>query len=257
MISILLYHQIVALTPDGDPKGLAVTPRNFEQHMAYLYHKGYHCLRLDDLVQYLHQQKSLPRKSFVITFDDGFRDLYEVVSPILNRFEFTATIFLVAGQTGRRSNWEGQRGTAAAPLLSWKEARALVAQGFTFGSHTMTHPPLPKIDLTQARHEIQMSRAVISEKLGVPIKLFSYPYSQHNRPVRNLVVESGYTAACGGERGTWSMFNIWRTQCVRSDTLLSFAFKIHGLYNQYIWLREQSVLAGPLSQMRKRLKRPI
>lgn len=246
MISILLYHQIAQVPKQYDPLGLAVPPRLFEQQMAYLYRAGYRCLGLGEAVKYLRERKRQPRKSFVLTFDDGYQDLYYNVWPILDRFGFTATIFLVVGRAGCESDWEGQRGPSAAPLLSWTEARELAHIGFAFGSHTLTHPRLTLLDDKQAVREIQHSKAIMEDHLGVKVELFSYPYANFDARIQDMVAESGYIAACGTDRGAWGPFNLWRAHCASNGSRLSFALKADGWHHKLVWLREQSLLGRPL-----------
>lgn len=139
MTSILLYHRIAQISDQHDPKGLTVSPQQFERQMVSLHHAGYRCISLVDAVNSIREGLRLPRKSFVLTFDDGYQDLYDNVWPILDRYGFTATIFLVAGSIGCLSNWGGQTGPSAAPLMSWAEVQELARRGLSFGSHTLTH----------------------------------------------------------------------------------------------------------------------
>lgn len=242
MITIFLYHQIAHVPAQNDPLGLAVSPEAFERQMDYLHRNNYQCLGLDEAVKFITEKRPHPKKSFVITFDDGFRDLYTTVWPILERYGFTATIFFVAGCAGQDSNWDGQSGHMAAPLMTWVEAREMVQAGFTFASHTVTHPRLPALDTATARHEIQDSKHILQDQLGVEINFFSYPYSAHNDTIRQLVAESHYTAACGGDRGDWGMYNLWRAQCVSHDSNLSFMLKANGVYYHLFRLRQQPLL---------------
>jgi peptidoglycan/xylan/chitin deacetylase (PgdA/CDA1 family) len=254
MISVLMYHQIAQMPKARDPEGFSVLPQVFEQQMAYLHRAGYRCLSLNKAVRYWQEGLSQPKKSFVLTFDDGYRDLHSTVWPILDRFGFTATIFLVAGRVGNCSNWDGQNDSLAAPLLSWAEIRELAQAGFTFGNHTVTHPQLPLLDDKQARQEIQQAKVMIEDKLGVEVDLFCYPYTLSDARIQRLVAESGHIAACGGSRSHWGLFNIWRAECFGKDSSFSVALKAGGWYQKYIWLREQSTLGRPLVQMLKHLR---
>lgn len=238
VIPILLYHQIASLPHHRDPKQLAVSQALFERQMAYLHRNGYRCMRLDEVVRSIKAGLPQPKKAFVLTFDDGFRDLYSTVRPILSRFGFTATVFFVAGCAGRESNWEGQSGSLAAPLLSWSEARELSRAGFTFGSHTLTHPFLTRLEQAEAAREIRESRLMLQDRLEVEVELFSYPYSAQTPALQQMVADSGYLAACGGDRGRWNHFNLWRAQCTGRESWLSFAFKASGQYYRLLELKQ-------------------
>ena len=99
-----MYHQIAEVPEAYDPLRHAMPLSRFKQQMNYLYRANFHCLHLKDAVRQwrkgLHPLSSSAPKRFVITFDDGYRDLYTTVWPILKRLGFTATIFF-----GRRAGW--------------------------------------------------------------------------------------------------------------------------------------------------------
>jgi peptidoglycan/xylan/chitin deacetylase (PgdA/CDA1 family) len=257
MIPILLYHQIACVSAAQDPQGLAVTPRQFERQMAYLHSRGYQCLRLEDAVEHMRQGSAVPAKSFVLTFDDGYADLYTTVWPILARFNFTATIFLVAERIGACSDWEGQRDAMAAPLLSWPHIHELARAGLSFGAHTLTHPRLTRIADQHAKSEIQHSRRLLEERLGHTIDLFSYPYHDLNQRIQQMVAASGYRAACGGKRGNADMFNLLRAVCRRQDSLLWFALKASRLYAQLRSCQDTRAVRAARSTVRnvRRLQR--
>lgn len=257
MTTILLYHQIADLPPDRNPQHLAVTPQVFAQQMAYLQRAGYRTLSLADLVLHLRTQRRPRGKTVCITFDDGFQDLYHTAWPILRRYGFTPTVFLVAEQAGSCSDWEGQRNALAAPLLSWPEVHELADAGWTFGSHTLTHRYLPRLDEAEIVHEVTESRLQIADRLGKPVDLFAYPYGASDERVRRIVAASGYLAACGVVQGGWSGYNLWRAEIRGNDTLLSFKLKLHGweTARAYLrqWLRARPLL-WRLVQLQKRLR---
>ncbi len=257
MIPILMYHQIAAVQQDKDPIGIALTPEKFEQQMQYLYKNSYRCLHLSEAGNYWKRGLDLPKKSFVLTFDDGYRDIYTTVWPILDRFGFTATIFLVAEQVGKQSDWQGQSDYLSAPLMSWSEIREMVRYGFAFGNHTLTHLRLPTLNDKQAKREIVHSKNIIEDKMGVEINLFSYPYTAYDIRIQQIVENSGHILACGGDRGQWGLFNIWRTECFGDDSLHKFVLKAKGLYQRKIWLREEFALGRFFVPILKRLRSAI
>ena len=240
MTTILMYHQIAELSKEQDPLGLSTPPAQFEQQMDYLARNGYTCLTLAEAVQYFKQGERTPSRSFVLTFDDGYQDLFSVIRPILEKHGFTATVFLVAGRMGLMSNWQGQDKERASLLLSKTEAQELVRHGFIFGSHTISHPFLRTLDERSVLEEIRRSKALLQENLKVQVDYFSYPYSQTDDHIEDLVRSAGYKAACAGDVGPWSLFHLWRVPCVSKDTPLSFAFKVSGLYERRTALRESA-----------------
>ena len=240
MIPILMYHQVAEIPRNLDPLGLAVPPAQFEQQMSYLARNGYRCLTLPEAVRYLRKGGRAPARSFVLTFDDGYQDVHSRACPILEKFGFTATVFLVAGRMGAPSNWgarrERARGCYCRGLrretwrggdLSWEVTRSA-----TRGSACwMISPPLRKSGAPEM---------LLQDRLDMQVDFFSYPYSDTDARIEWLVESAGYTAACAGDSGPWSVFHLWRVPCLRDDTTLSFALKASGWYHRRIALRESA-----------------
>ncbi len=238
MLPILMYHQVAEIPRKLDPHGLAVSPTRFEQQMSYLARNGYSCIGLPEAVYSLQRGGKVPARSFVLTFDDGYQDFYSHACPILERFGFTATIFLVAGCMGSMSNWWGQDGARSGRLLSWDDAQELVMRGYTIGSHSISHPFLNSLDDQSACTQIQISKALLKERLGTQVEFFSYPFSDGDSRIEGLVKAAGYTAACAGNDGPWNIFHLWRVPCRQYDTSLTFTLKVSGWYGRQIAIRE-------------------
>jgi peptidoglycan/xylan/chitin deacetylase (PgdA/CDA1 family) len=256
MITILMYHQIADVPRDQDPKGLAIPPAQFEQQVSYLKRNGFTCLSLTEAVHAIQNGERRPGRSVVFTFDDGYQDVHSRALPIMEKFGFTAAVFLVAGQIGCASAWWGQDGVRSGLLLTQAEVQDLAQRGFTLGSHTLNHPFLDSLDDQSAYDEIRRSKEVLEREYGVQIDFFSYPYSNSSSRIEKLVAAAGYTAACAGDGGPWSLFHLWRTPCSRYDTPLIFAMKARGWYDQRTALRESApgrVLRRSVRTIRRRL----
>ena len=99
-VPILAYHAI-----DERPSAISIPPRTFEWQMHQLHHSGFHVIPLSLLVQCLRTGTPPPDRSVVITFDDGLGSVYTDAFPVLERFGFPATVFLVAGYCGKQNHW--------------------------------------------------------------------------------------------------------------------------------------------------------
>lgn len=139
-----------------------------------------------------------------ITFDDGFRDNFEVAAPILRRHRLPATFFVTASYIGsvRSAPWEGE-GAAAERWMTWDQLRTLQSQGFEIGAHTLNHGDLARATHDLAGREIAGSRTILEEGLGVPVDHFAYPFGGPGNvtgEVRDLVREAGFRScsSCHG-----------------------------------------------------------
>ena len=170
------------------------TVTDFRNQMRYL-SKAYHPISLERMARH---GTLLPRKTIVVTLDDGYQDNYENAYPILKEYDIPATVFLTTGfiGTGEIPRWEKGHYTAEKTLmLSWKQVREMSDNGISFGSHTLTHPFLTRIPRTQAEKEIHLSKDIIEQQIGKCITTFSYPSGDFNSDTEAIVKEAGYSAA--------------------------------------------------------------
>jgi peptidoglycan/xylan/chitin deacetylase (PgdA/CDA1 family) len=193
-VPILMYHQVLRESPARFAK-YTVTVRQFAAQMRWLSLAGYHAIGLDRLLASRAGGPALPSRPVALTFDDGFRGCYEHAVPILQTFGFTATFYLVAGLMGSGSRWLMQERGVEFPLMSWDEARALQAMGFTCAAHTMSHPRLAELAETACRSELGDSRDRLQQELGMAIEHLAYPFGSFHAETQRLARELGYRSA--------------------------------------------------------------
>jgi peptidoglycan/xylan/chitin deacetylase (PgdA/CDA1 family) len=186
-----MYHRIAESGP-SEFRRYRLSPAEFEQQLDYLRRAGYRGLALEEWRLACERRQPLPGRAVMITFDDGYRDFAESAWPLLERYGFPATVFLVAGEMGGSSRWDRDLG-GEAPLLSWREARRLRGRGVEFGSHTVTHPALSSVSNADVVREAVRSRRLIGEQLGSPPTAIAYPYGDADTAVAHLVGACGYT----------------------------------------------------------------
>ncbi len=243
-VPILLYHRIEIVSPEADPSRLSISPKMFETQMRYLHKERYQCLSLNELLLLKAQKQPLAKKSFVLTFDDGYKDNFSNAYPIIKKYGFSATIFLVVDCLGQESNWQGATGKMAAPLMNWTEILEMQENGITFGSHTHSHARLPLLSTAEIVYEVQNSKRVLEKNLGREITLFSYPYEALDERSVPIVKDSGYLGACGfSVTIKESNFNLWRVECRGTDTLAGFRLKLSGLPQWWLRLKTHSTAA--------------
>ena len=193
-VPILAYHSVAKLdNPLYDR--WCVSPQRFGEQMSVLAEKGYSVLTTSALVGLLQSGTPLPERCAVLTFDDGLQDFLTGAVPILNRFGFPATLYVVAGLIGQTSRWLAPLREGDRPMLQASELRELHQAGIEIGGHSMTHPQLDVIDAKAAFEEMRKSRVVLEDVIGAPVRSFAYPHGYSSRKVRRLVQEAGYSSA--------------------------------------------------------------
>ncbi|MCM2294303.1 polysaccharide deacetylase family protein [Allorhizobium sp. BGMRC 0089] len=193
-IAILMYHQIGMPPPRGTPsRSLTVSTRDFSAQMRFFKRLGYQGLSMRDLMPYLDGQKQ--GKVFGITFDDGFRNVYDNALPVLETLGFTSTNYIVSRQIGGSNLWDAHKGIPSAPCMNRDELLDWQARGQEIGAHTCNHPRLTELSEDAARLEIAGCRQEIESVCGQPVDAFCYPHGGVNATIRKLVEEAGYTNA--------------------------------------------------------------
>jgi len=229
-ISILMYHQVGPFASPSSHRAGYCHVRRFAVQMAYLKRLGYAVIPLDDAVAGLFDGAPLPRRAVVLTFDDGYQNFAEHAAPILRRHGFPATVFLVAERIGQAAEWLGD-GQVKAALMDAETIRGLSAQGVTFGSHTLTHPRLSRLDAAAQRREIQDSRSRLEDTLGLAVTHFCYPYGDYDERSRDMVADAGYLSGLTCIRGAGNRAdNRWeipRKAISYGDSLAGYVWKLH------------------------------
>jgi peptidoglycan/xylan/chitin deacetylase (PgdA/CDA1 family) len=194
-IPILLYHSVDAQVARPYQRW-AVTPETFDRHMALVKQSGCVPMTVSHLVAAMRNGTRLSGLPLLITFDDGLLDFLTGAFPVLQRYQFPATLYVVAGRVGLTASWLDGLGEGDRPMLSWAQLRELQAAGIEIGAHTVTHPQLDLLKNGIARHEILESKRILDRHLNSAVTSFAYPHGYSTGKVRELVREAGYTSAC-------------------------------------------------------------
>ncbi|MEG4108429.1 sulfotransferase [Microcoleus sp. S13_C5] len=185
-LPILAYRRI---SPDGLE---AITPQVFEQHLQYLKQHGYYSASWQDWQRAKQAKTPLPGKAVLMTFDGGYLDFFQYAWPLLKRFNFTATVFIVAESIGKTNSWEKAE-FEEVQLMGWPEILQLRDTGIEFGSMSATHQPLTALSPTEIVREGAKSRAILEQGLEKSVKYFAYPYGDFDPIVAHLIGATGYT----------------------------------------------------------------
>lgn len=187
---ILAYHSV----SDEREDGLAVRTTDFRRQIRSLAECGYRSVRLSGLPD------ARGDKAVAITFDDGYLDNFTNAMPILQEFDFVATVFVVTDMIDSVEPfwWDAPKiRTAAARRLfqplSWDRLRLMADAGFEIGSHTRTHPDgFAELSERTRWNELVQSKAKMERRLNTAVRSFSYPRGSVNRDTIRLVARAGY-----------------------------------------------------------------
>lgn len=197
-IPVLMYHYVRTVEDPHDRLGysLSVTPKDFEEQMAYLFSNGYTAITPDQLFYSLEKGLKLGKKTIILTFDDGYADFYNEAFPILSKYKMKATLFVVTGFVGDADH----------RYVTWDQLRQMDKSGLiTIASHTISHPDLRRSK--DAFTEITESKRLLESGLGHPITGFAYPFGAYNSSTAQLVAASGYNIAFTTREGTLQAYN--------------------------------------------------
>jgi len=182
-IPVLMYHSIGSKYQCS----ICVSEKQFDEQMRWLYENGYSSLKLEEFYEAL-RGGPLPEKPVLITFDDGFSDNYRVAWPILRRYGFRATFFIVTGQVAPYN-------------IDWDELRELTEAGNSIGSHTVDHRDLSTLNTRDQERELRQSKEALEKNLGIEVRAFCFPYGKYNKTTLSLLPAEGYTMGFTTESG--------------------------------------------------------
>ena len=189
-LPILMYHR-VAPTGSAAMTRYRVSPEAFEHQLRYLRDAGYYSASLEDWCLAMQTKTPLPGRAVLITFDDGYLDFQTHAWPLLQRYGFSATVFLVTGAIDESNSWDRAYGEQV-PLLGQRELLQLQDEGVTFGSHSISHRPLTGLSPADVVREGLGSRLTLERMLGLPTQAFAYPYGDTDQVVQHLIGACGY-----------------------------------------------------------------
>jgi peptidoglycan/xylan/chitin deacetylase (PgdA/CDA1 family) len=185
-----MYHRISA-SGHSRARRWRLTPDEFEEQLAHLRDGGYRSIDIDEWAAAVDQDRSVPARSVVLSFDDGFADFGEHAVPLLQRYGFRAELFVVTDHVGGMDSWD-EGWDAREPLLDWTALLDLPPEVVRIGSHTARHRALTAVSPREAVHELVRSRVELEERLGRRVASIAYPYGLVDGAVARLAGAVGY-----------------------------------------------------------------
>lgn len=233
------YIPIIALHGiEPNPQGrYEISTGTFEYLLNLLKSHGYQTITFMDLLNYLDYGKALPEKPVIITSDDGYQSIYTYAFPILKKYGYKMTVFLITSYIGdsestRRLNEfdeiGGEFNIPSRPMLIWPEIAQMARYGCEFLSHTWSHGIISNMPLDSALKELVQSKSDIETHIGKPVLFVAWPHGASSSQVISLLPQAGYRGAVGYGGGvedvrTLNIYNIKRVKIVSEISPLAYA----------------------------------
>jgi peptidoglycan/xylan/chitin deacetylase (PgdA/CDA1 family) len=211
-----MYHY-VRVNPDPSDRlgfNLSVTPADFARQMDWFASSGYHPIDMDDLRGYLLAGRELPDRPVVLTFDDGYRDLYTAAYPILRAHRFKAVAYVPSGFVNSPVS------------VTAEQVLEMDANGVEIGAHSVSHADLAKLSGADLWHEVADSKASLEALLGHAVLDFCYPYGSVDEAVVHAVEAAGFLTATTTRPGV-----------------------VHSAADRFLWTRVRVSGGEPLEQL--------
>ena len=187
LIPVLCYHN---LAPQSKGR-MILAAKVFEEQMRYLKAQGYRVINLRQFIEFVSHKRQLPRRSVLLTFDDGYRSFQQYALPVLRELGFTATLFVYTDYVAAGGN-----------AFTWDELKKLQQEGFDIQAHSKSHGDMLRAAAEPANEyekrleaELVQPRGLFQKYLGAPPEFIAYPYGRQDETVVRRTRDRGYTAA--------------------------------------------------------------
>lgn len=230
-IPILMYHALVKDSSDTLNK-VHIPVDLFRQEMKWLAENNYTTVSLDQLQQLLSDKNR--QKYCAITFDDGYYSLYQYAMPILQQYNFTATLFLTTIITGEK-DFSLLKDVSIESLpkndrpLTWNEIKEMNVNGWSIQAHSVDHADHSRLTAEEQEQQILQSKFIIEQQIHQPVNHYAFPFGRYNTQTLRLIKKSGYASACSVHSGLACIsddnYRLPRLEMNYNDTLSSFIQK--------------------------------
>jgi peptidoglycan/xylan/chitin deacetylase (PgdA/CDA1 family) len=238
-IPILMYHRFINDKSKKGKSRIYVDIKKFEQQLKMLKANNYETITFADLLDdNLISKLEQGYKFVIITVDDGYLDNYELLFPLLKKYNFKAVIYVVTGVNYNK--WDVDKlQEPKIPLMNTEQIKEMVASGLVeIGGHTMNHPDLTKLTKEQQYQEINENKLQLEDIIKQDIISFAYPYGFFNKDSKEIVKNLGYKFAVMTENAPkllqQDLYQIKRIPVFPWDNTFVLRLKVSKYYWNYI-----------------------
>jgi peptidoglycan/xylan/chitin deacetylase (PgdA/CDA1 family) len=190
LIPILMYHRVA---PSGTPgtRPWRLHPDEFEQQLRLMRDRGYQTLTFDQWRIASDRHQPIPARSVMLTFDDGYADFTAYALPLLEKYGFDATMFIVTDLVGKTNRWDERFGETL-ELMDWPTIRQIQSRGIEIGSHSSNHSPLIELSPAELTRDLCRSRMSFHENLSMEVRSVCYPWGLYDTGVSTIAGACGF-----------------------------------------------------------------
>lgn len=170
-LPVLMYHKVSSDVNNH----LTISIQNLERQFGYLTEHGYTCMQLSRIFDI--ENSKLPQRSFVLTFDDAYLNNLQYLYPLLEKYNFHATIMLPVGFLGKINGWDNDR----EPLMNYEQLLSMDNRFVSFGLHTYGHISLKNSSLTDIEADIEKCKKELNVNGINYLPVLAYPYGSYPR----------------------------------------------------------------------------
>jgi peptidoglycan/xylan/chitin deacetylase (PgdA/CDA1 family) len=205
--TVITYHGVGSTLPEEDPHELLVSEEAFEAQMAFLAGRR-NVVPLEAIVE------GRPRgrhPSVAITFDDAYRSVLHVASPILSRYGLPSTVFVPTRWIGEKNEWI-EPPSQSLEIMDRDELLEAESQGIRIESHGHVHLNYEVAKQDEVETDVRTSVEKLAEILGRPPQYLAYPFGPTTAEVSDIVKRCGLEAAFTLERphaGRFAWERVW------------------------------------------------
>ena len=239
-LSILTYHAI-----DQRQSIISLTPEKFHWQMEALARHKLKGISLAGAFEHFSQAGRFPERSVVLTFDDGYRSVFEQALPVMSTLGFSGTAFIPTDFIGMSAEQAQRRQPDLdRDMMNWRHLETLQQSGFEIGAHSMSHADLTRTPMAVTQRELVAAGQCLEQRIGRPVRSFAYPFGRYNQQVRSVAAQH-YKYACTTELG----HN--RPAC---DRLLLKRLDVYFLRHEQLFIRACEGGFGAYWQARQALR---
>ena len=223
-IPVLMYHSI-----SNSKNPLSVSINSFEKQMRFMNQNAFKTTSLCNL------ENIKSGKFFIITFDDGYEDVFLNALPILKKYNFTATCFFVSNLIGKYNVWdEDKENFIKLNLMNNSQISLWIDNNMDVGSHTADHKNLLNLNSNDKKIQINEPKKYFNELFNIDVKTFSYPFGAFDDESFNIVKDNYlFAVTTNRSRYIFNKFNnckIPRVPVNKKDNIIKFYLKTNTIY---------------------------